>query len=509
MRLRPYQQHTVTSIRDQLRSNNSTLAVLATGLGKTVVFSHLAHQWPGRCLVLAHREELVQQAAQKITAITGSAPGIEMADARVDESGFYTPSRIVVGSVQTLCKPRRQERFRRDSFHLLIIDEAHHAVASSYRSVMEYFAPQGHPLKVLGVTATPQRSDQLAMGQVFQSVAYDYGIEPAVSDGWLVPVRQQAIKVEGLDFSHVRTTAGDLNEGDLNRILSEERHLHSIVAPTVEIAGDLPTLVFCVSVQHAHLVAELINRYKPRSAIALSGSTSKDDRRRWIAQFREGNVQFLCNCALFLEGFDAPTTSMIVMARPTKSLPLYTQVIGRGTRPLPGVIDSPHLQTGTPEERRAAILASSKPGMLVLDFVGNSGKHKIVQASDVLGGKYGEEVRQYARKTAEEEGGAAGIEERLDRADAEVSLISEEQERRRKIQARAQFTTNEVSPFDGKKASSSTPGILSGPWEGPERITAKQYGMLVGRFKWEPQAAARLTKKQASAIIGKLMNGGK
>lgn len=493
MNLRPYQLDALLKIRESLEQHPSTLAVLATGLGKTVLFSHVAHSWDsGRVLIIAHRDELIRQAAEKLHAITGDEPGIEMGDESVDDAMFGGPPKIIVSSVQTMSRPKRQARFNPKQFGLTIIDEAHHAVASTYRSVIEYFADA----KLLGVTATPQRADTLALGQVFQSVAYDYGIEPAIQDGWLVPVSQQAVKVEGLDFSKVRTVAGDMNEADLERILVAEEMLHKIAAPTVEIAGDRPALIFCVTVAHAEQLAAIINRYKPESALALSGKTPMEDRRDAVERYKRGEIQFLCNCALFLEGFDAPTTSLVVMARPTKSLTLYVQVLGRGTRPLPGIVDGIELA----ELRRAAIRDSGKSNMIVLDFVGNSGHHKIISAADVLGGRYGEPVRKLARENAEREGRPAPVAEGLERARDEIEFMSDFEKLRKKIVAEARYRTSSVSPFTNRQHSDG-----SGPNVKPLRggATEKQVNYLV-HLGVSRDVAEGYSVRQAGAVIDSL-----
>lgn len=493
MKLRPYQADCLASIRGQLTANRSTLVVMATGLGKTVVFAHAAHAWPDRVLVIAHRDELIRQAAGKVKAVTGDVPGIEMGDERIHETAFDGPPKVVVSSVQTMSRENRRTRFQPDEFGLIVIDEAHHAVAQSYRSILDYFAAA----KVLGVTATPQRADELALGQVFESVAWDYGIVPAVEDGWLVPVRQKVVVIDGLDFSGVRTTAGDLNEGDLEQILIEEKFVHQMAKPTIDLAGDRSALVFCVTVKHAKLMAEILNRYKPDCAIALSGETAKDERRYHVDRFKAGEIQILCNCALFLEGFDAPNTAIVVNGRPTKSPVLYTQVLGRGTRPLPGVVDG--LETA--DARKAAIRGSSKPNMLSLDFVGNSGRHRIVTAADILGGKFGVPVRDYARKTLEEEGGEADIDYSLMRAEAELALLDEERERRieayrrREILARVEYRTEDVSPFDG--------GAPDRRIDVADRATDGQVRYLI-RLGVSRSRAESYTKRQASAVIDKL-----
>lgn len=419
--LRPYQTECLDAVHMAFRSHDCALVVMATGLGKTVLFSHIASDWKqGRILVVAHREELIQQAREKLLSITPYPVGVEMAEAKA------AGEKVIVSSIQTLSRERRLCRFEADDFGLVIIDEAHHAVADTYLRVIDHFR-QNTGCKLLGVTATPKRADELAMGQVFSTVAFDYGIEPASADGWLVPVAQQAVKVEGLDFSACRTTAGDFNEGDLEKIIADEQMLHKVAAPTVDLAGKRPTLVFCVTVDHAERMAAVLRRYTSDSAAqVVSGKTPRDRRSQTVADFKAGRIQFLCNVGVFLEGFDAPNCACIAMARPTKSLGLYTQVIGRGTRSLPGVIDG--LEFATPTQRLAAIAASLKPDLLVLDYVGNSGRHKIITLADLLGGKYKSAVKDYARRTAEEEGKPELIGQALFRAESEMSLDEQHEE---------------------------------------------------------------------------------
>jgi hypothetical protein len=219
---RPYQQEAYSNAMADLNGKSqSSLVVMPTGTGKTVLFGLIARDWPnGKVLVVAHREELIFQAADKIEQICGDRPDIEMADLRAGQNEIWTNSHVVITSVQTMSRERRQSRFKPEEFGLVIIDEAHHAVATTYKKVLDYFG-QNPNLKILGVTATPDRADEEALGQVFESVAYDYQIPNAVHDGWLVPIDQQFVYVEGLDLSACKTTAGDLNSGDLARIMDQ------------------------------------------------------------------------------------------------------------------------------------------------------------------------------------------------------------------------------------------------------------------------------------------------
>jgi superfamily II DNA or RNA helicase len=491
---RLYQSEANAAINAALDVHRSTLVVMATGLGKTVVFSSWLASRPLRSIVIAHREELIDQAADKLRHFVGDSVAVEMGERCSPEDGLLKP-RVVVASIQTLSNPRRLARFRADEFGQGVIDEAHHAMAASYGNAMGHFATNP-AFRWLGVTATPKRGDELALGQRFECVAYEYGIEAGIEDGYLVPVRQLPIDVHEIDFSDVRTTAGDLNEGDLDEIMRQEKPLHAVVKPTVREAGDLPTLVFAVSVAHAQDLADMLNRYKPTSAVALSGKTDRAERRKAIEAYRAGDVQFLCNCGLFLEGFDAPATAVVAMARPTKSLSLYVQVLGRGTRVLPGIVDG----LATPVQRRAAIAASRKPHMLILDFVGNSGKHKIIRAQDVLGGRYGQPVRDYARRTSEEEKTPRAVGDSLARAADELALLEEirERERRAAIKARVEYTAREVSPFEGGQPVEAIEPHADGP-------TDKQVWFLVRRCGWTEAQARAISRRQASGVIGKWM----
>jgi superfamily II DNA or RNA helicase len=464
----------------------------------TVIFAHVADVWPGRVLVIAHRDELIRQAAEKIQQVTGKQVAIEMGRERADESLYGT--KVTVASIQTLARAKRRHRFHPDHFSLVVIDEGHHAAAVTYREVLDYFTSA----KRLFVTATPKRGDDVALECVCETVAFQYGIEPAIDDGWLVPVKQIVVKVEGLDFSKARTVADDFNQGDLERILTEEKPLHAMVGSAFELIGPKQALWFCNSVLHAKATAGVLARYAPADAVKfLSGDTPKEERRYFVDQYKKGRVQHLLNCALFLEGFDAPSTSAIVMGRPTKSLSLYMQVLGRGTRPLPGVVDG----IDGAEQRRTAIAMSDKPCMTVIDFAGNAGRHKIIQAADVLGGKHEAPVRDYAKETMAEEGCAVDLEEALARAKAEMDLEAEENARRKKITAKVQYQTQDVDPF--VRQYTPKPNGVQVPKSPGDPCSSKQAGYICYLSRkagadWTYAKASQLTKQQARGVIGKL-----
>jgi len=453
--LRPYQIDAVHGIREALLKHISTLLVMATGLGKTIVFAHLVKVFMllGRVMVLAHREELIGQAYRKLKAITGVEPDTEMAEYRANTYGAFR-SKIIVSTIQTqvagMGGKGRMSKFNPDEFSLLIIDEAHHSSAASYRRVIDYYR-QNPSLKVLGVTATPDRADERALGQIFESVAYEYDIINGIDDGWLVPISQRSVYVEGLDYSSIRTTAGDLNGADLARVLEFEEALHGIATPTVELTGDRRTLVFAASLAQAERLTEILNRHKPGSARWVHGGTPKETRRALFPAYAAGEFQYLVNVGVTTEGFDEPGIEVVVMARPTESRSLYSQMVGRGTRTLPDLIDD--LESA--EERKAAIQASDKPTLEVIDFVGNAGRHKLITSADILGGRYDDAIVERAKRNAQKKSADKGLPvdviDELELAEWEVEREKREAaeaERRRHIKVRAQYSTAPVNPFD-------------------------------------------------------------
>ena len=475
MILRPYQSAASDAIFSEWLEHDSTLVVMPTGGGKTVLFADVIRRvFPRRAMVLAHREELIFQARDKIQRVTGLRAEVEMGDYRV-EGDLFHPARVVVSTIQTQCSGGdgggRMAKFDPAQFGLLIVDEAHHATSPSYRRVIDYYRTNP-ALKVLGVTATPDRADEAALGQVFESVAFDYEVLDAIGDGWLVPIEQQVVHVEGLDYSSIRTTAGDLNGGDLAAVLEAEKNLHPMAAASVEIIGARRALVFTASVKAAETMAEIFNRHRPGMAAWVCGETDKEERRTILSDFAAGKVQVVCNCGVLTEGFDDPGVEVVIMGRPTKSRSLYSQMVGRSTRPLPGVVDGPE----TAEERRAAIAASGKPSCLVVDFAGNAGRHKLVTSADILGGKVSDEAVALAMAKVRKAGKAMRMAEALDEAEAE---LREEKRladlaRRARLVARARFTTKDVNPFDVLELS---PVKVRG-WDEGRQLTEKQRSLL-------------------------------
>lgn len=489
MKLRPYQLEAVAGIVASLRDYGSALLVLPTGLGKTVVFSHAAKMARGRVLVLAHRAELIYQAAEKIEKITGEKPAIDMGKWKADEHEWFRAN-VVVSTVQTAIK--RHKRFNPNDFTLVIIDEAHRSAAASYRRVLTHFK-QNPKLKVLGVTATPDRQDQQALGQVFETVAYQLGIHEAIDDGWLVPIRASMQYVDDIDYSNVKTTAGDLNLGELSQVMEAEKTLHAIASPTVEKCGNRRAIIFAASVKQADALAEIINRYKPGTAASLDGKTPTERRKAILREFGVGKIQFLVNVGVLTEGFDDPGIEVVVMARPTKSRSLYAQCIGRGTRTLAGVVDGIDDADG----RKLAIADSGKPFVEVMDFVGNSGKHSLVSTADILGGEYSDDVRKLAVENAQKSEGPVDMDEELEKAEETIRVADE---RKKHIKAQTTFRSVEVDVF-GKNFEAAP---RERGYDHKTYATPAQINSMVRQGVGSIDDCKKMSKNQASAILGEL-----
>ena len=451
MELRPYQQEAVAATLRSLAEHRSSIIIMPTATGKTNVIVELVRLAKrGRCMILAHTEELVDQAAARVADHLGGRPDIDMASRKADCHPFKR-EKVVVASVQSHIAgtPPRMEKFDPGDFSLVVFDECHHAPAKSWQRVADHYR-QNPRLRVVGVTATPDRADRKTMRSAgFEHVAYEYTIAEAIADGWIVAPRQSIVEVEDLDFSGIRTTAGDLNGRELASVMEEEHALHGVAGPTVEIAGERRVLIFTASVRQAQLMVDILNRHRDGSAAMVSGKTPRTTRREIVQDFASGRLQFLCNVGCFTEGFDDPGVELIVMARPTKSRSLYCQMIGRGTRVLPGTVEG----LGTPESRLSSIASSAKPYVEILDFSGNAGRHRLVTCMDILGEDMPTEVRDRAARMAATTDAPADVTELLKTAADDVEEDErqrqlEDARKRAKLRAKVKYSMTPVDPFN-------------------------------------------------------------
>lgn len=506
MILRDYQTEGNNLVMTAWKDAQSTLIVVPTGCGKTIMFADLIRRMqPQRCMVIAHRAELIWQARDKIERHTGLRCDIEMADLEAGQGGHLFDdaqlSPVVVSTVQTQnsgCNgDGRMTKFNPMEFGLLIIDEAHHAVSDSYQELLNHYK-QNPDIRILGVTATPDRADEEALGKVFESVAFDYEILDAIHNGWLVPVDQQMVHVSGLDFSAVRTTAGDLNGADLAAIMEAEETCQRIAAASIEIIGAKRAIVFTASVDHAEKISNIFNRHRDGMAGWVCGKTDDEQRKNILRDFAAGKIQVVANCGVLTEGFDDSGVEVIIMGRPTKSRSLYAQMVGRSTRPLPGVVDGPQ----TAEGRKSAIASSSKKSCLVVDFVGNSGKHKLVTSADILGGNVSDEAIERAERRAKSESTSVRMSQLLDEEEAKIAeerenRRREEEARKMKLVGKAKFSQQKIDAFGTLDLQPS----VERAWDKGKSLSEKQMDFL-RRSGIEPST---LVFGQAKFLIGEII----
>ena len=393
LQMRPYQQAAREAIHAEWNDGRRrTLLVLPTGTGKTIVFAAVTEDQVrsgSRVLVLAHRGELLEQAADKIKRSTGLASAVEKAEQTCLDSWC----RVVVGSVQSLQRPARLEQFPADYFGTIIIDEAHHAITDGYQRVLEHF-PEAN---VLGVTATPDRGDMRNLGEVFDSLAYEYKLTQAIREGYLCPILAQTIPLQ-LDISQVTLSGGDFAVGGLGTAL--DPYLEQIAAEMQTACAGRKTVVFLPLIKTSRKFRDILNSKGFRAA-EVNGQS--EDRTEILSDFSNGKYNVLCNSMLLTEGWDCPSVDCIVVLRPTKVRSLYSQMVGRGTRLSP--------ETG-------------KKDLLLLDFLWLTERHELCRPADIIC-----ENREVSRKMTEnlaQAGCPEDIEQAAEQASADVVAQREE-----------------------------------------------------------------------------------
>ena len=394
MALRPYQQEAYESVLNQWDGGvKKTLLVLPTGTGKTIVFSKIAEECVRRghrVLIMAHRGELLEQAADKIFKSTGLRCSVEKAE----QSCLGEWYRVTVGSVQTLMHERRLKKFLSNYFDVIIIDEAHHSISNSYQNVLQYF----NKAYVLGVTATPDRADMKNLGVYYESLAYEYTMPQAIKSGYLVPIKALTVPLK-IDISMVGISAGDFKVGDIGTAL--DPYLYQIADEMVKYCMDRKTIVFLPLIATSQKFMEILNG---RGFVAAEVNGSSHDRVAILQDFEDGKYNVLCNSMLLTEGYDCPAVDCIIVLRPTKSRPLYAQMVGRGTRLSP--------ETG-------------KEHLLLIDFLWMIERHELCHPASLI--CEDEDVARRMTKDMEEAAGEPqDIEEAEKRASEEVVQEREE-----------------------------------------------------------------------------------
>jgi superfamily II DNA or RNA helicase len=450
---------------------------MATGLGKTQVFSEVARRWDGDILVLAHRAELIEQAKQRLEQMTGEWVDVEKSWQRAGTA------RIVVGSVDTVKNRKRLESFGPDRFSLIIVDECHHYAARTYKRPLEFFSTA----KILGVTATPDRGDSKALGAIFESVCYTMDIQEGIDAGYLVPIKGRRVLIDSIDLSSIKTYMGDFAVGQLDNAML--KGVEGIVNQTLKLAPDRKGLAFFPGLASAEYAAERFNMLKPGSACFISGKTDDKERDQIVSDFKSGKYQYLCNCQIATEGFDDPAVNLIIQGRPTKVRAFYTQTVGRGTRVLPGVIEG----QGDAAARRTAIASSAKPDCTILDFVGNSGKHCLVSPVDLLGGDYDDSEIQLAKKMEEED-------EESDPKDLLEEARTTLRQMARAVQSQVSARNREFDPFAILHVRYDDSVKLS---YGDKPASDKQKAYLI-RVGMDKAYVNSLSSKEASKLTGTL-----
>lgn len=444
MELRPYQIESKEAIKGQWASGvNRTLLVLPTGTGKTIVFSKLIEDQVregDRCLVMAHRGELLDQAADKLAKSTGLGCAVEKAESTCLGSWF----RVAVGSVQSLQREKRLKQFPADYFGTIIVDEAHHAISDGYQRVLQHF----DKAKVLGVTATPDRGDMRNLGQYFESLAYEYTLPRAIKDGYLSPIKAQTIPLK-LDLSGVATQAGDFKSSDIDTAL--DPYLHQIVDEMAKVCMDRKTVVFLPLIKTSQKFTAILND-KGFAAAEVNGNS--DDRAEILADFEAGKYNVLCNSMLLTEGWDCPSVDCIVVLRPTKIRSLYCQMVGRGTRLYPG-----------------------KDDLLLLDFLWHTERHELCHPAHLI--CESPEVAQKMTENLENAGCPVDIEEAEVKASEDV------------VAQREEALAKQLAEMRNRKKK------LVDPLQFEMSIQAEDLSSYVPSFGWEMMPAS---DKQVAAL---------
>ena len=462
MELRPYQQQAKDAIFSEWENGiKKTLLVLPTGCGKTIVFAKVAEECVkggNRVLILAHRGELLDQAADKI----GKSIGLGCATEKAEQTCLGSWFRIVVGSVQSMMREKRLNQFPNDYFNTIIIDEAHHCISDSYQKVLRHFPDA----EVLGVTATPDRGDMQNLGTVFESLAYEYTLPKAIKEGYLSPIKAVTIPLK-IDMSAVGVQAGDFKSGDIATVL--DPYLESIAEEMEKYCSNKKTVVFLPLVKTSQKFRDILNNHGFKAA-EVNGDSK--DRAEILEAFDKDQYNVLCNSMLLTEGWDCPSVDCIVVLRPTKVRSLYCQMVGRGTRLSP---------------------ETNKDHLLLLDFLWHTERHELCHPASLI--CESAEVAQKMTENMEKDAGCV-----IDIEEAEKTASEDV------VAQREEALAKQLSEMKRRKKR------LVDPLQFEMSIQAEDLSGYVPAFGWEmapPSDGQKKTLEKLGILPDAIENAGK
>lgn len=462
MELRPYQQQAKDAIFSEWENGiKKTLLVLPTGCGKTIVFAKVAEECVkggSRVLILAHRGELLDQAADKI----GKSTGLGCATEKAEQTCLGSWFRIVVGSVQSMMREKRLNQFPNDYFNTIIIDEAHHCISDSYQKVLRHFPDA----EVLGVTATPDRGDMQNLGTVFESLAYEYTLPKAIKEGYLSPIKAVTIPLK-IDMSAVGVQAGDFKSGDIATVL--DPYLESIAEEMEKYCSNKKTVVFLPLVKTSQKFRDILNNHGFKAA-EVNGDSK--DRAEILEAFDKDQYNVLCNSMLLTEGWDCPSVDCIVVLRPTKVRSLYCQMVGRGTRLSP---------------------ETNKDHLLLLDFLWHTERHELCHPASLI--CESAEVAQKMTENMEKDAGCV-----IDIEEAEKTASEDV------VAQREEALAKQLSEMKRRKKR------LVDPLQFEMSIQAEDLSGYVPAFGWEmapPSDGQKKTLEKLGILPDAIENAGK
>jgi superfamily II DNA or RNA helicase len=462
MELRPYQQQAKDAIFSEWENGiKKTLLVLPTGCGKTIVFAKVAEECVkggSRVLILAHRGELLDQAADKI----GKSTGLGCATEKAEQTCLGSWFRIVVGSVQSMMREKRLNQFPNDYFNTIIIDEAHHCISDSYQKVLRHFPDA----EVLGVTATPDRGDMQNLGTVFESLAYEYTLPKAIKEGYLSPIKAVTIPLK-IDMSAVGVQAGDFKSGDIATAL--DPYLESIAEEMEKYCSNKKPVVFLPLVKTSQKFRDILNNHGFKAA-EVNGDSK--DRAEILEAFDKDQYNVLCNSMLLTEGWDCPSVDCIVVLRPTKVRSLYCQMVGRGTRLSP---------------------ETNKDHLLLLDFLWHTERHELCHPASLI--CESAEVAQKMTENMEKDAGCV-----IDIEEAEKTASEDV------VAQREEALAKQLSEMKRRKKR------LVDPLQFEMSIQAEDLSGYVPAFGWEmapPSEGQKKTLEKLGILPDAIENAGK